>query len=57
MLKMNPDAHDIRMKYIKQKCAQPGKILEARTEFMRLEAGLMLKFLKEKEIESEIVQE
>ena len=45
MLKMNPNAHDIRMKYIRQKAAQPDQVMVAQTEFMRLEAALQLKFM------------
>ena len=47
MLKLNPDAHDIRLKYIRQKASQPGQELAAQTEFMRLEAALRLKFERE----------
>ena len=45
MLKMNPNAHDARMKFIKQKASQPDQIMLAQTEFMRLEAALAMKFL------------
>ena len=45
MLKMNPNAHESRMKYIRQKAAQPDQVMVAQTEFMRLEAALQLKFM------------
>ena len=40
MLKMNPNAHDTRIKFIKQKASQPDQAMLAQTEFMRLEAAL-----------------
>ena len=44
MLKLNPNAHDTRIKVIKEKASIPEQQQQAQTEYMRLEAALALKF-------------
>ena len=43
MLKLNPNAHQTRIRVIKEKLAIPEQVLQAQTEFMRLKSALALK--------------